>query len=33
VTLKRRIDLMLALPIDSLGSMALQQEVKDIGQH
>jgi len=32
VTLKRRIDLMLALPIDSLGSMALQQEVKDIGQ-
>ena len=32
VTLKRRIDLMLALPIESLESMALQQEVKDIGQ-
>lgn len=32
VTLKRRIDLMLALPIESLDSMRLQQEVKDIGQ-
>jgi len=33
VTLKRRIDLMLALPIESLDSTALQQKVKDIGQH
>ena len=33
VTLKRRIDLMLALPIESLDAMALQQELKDIGQH
>jgi arsenate reductase (thioredoxin) len=32
VTLKRRIDLMLSLPIESLDSMALQQEVKDIGK-
>ena len=32
VTLKRRIDLMLSLPIQSLDSMALQQEIKDIGQ-
>lgn len=32
VTLKRRIDLMLALPIESLESMVVQQEVKDIGQ-
>jgi protein-tyrosine-phosphatase len=32
VTLKRRIDLMLALPIESLDAMALQQDVKDIGQ-
>jgi arsenate reductase len=32
VTLKRRIDLMLALPIQSLDSMRLQQEVKDIGE-
>jgi protein-tyrosine-phosphatase len=32
VTLKRRIDLMLSLPIESLDSMALQQEIKDIGK-
>ena len=32
VTLKRRIDLMLSLPIQSLDSMALRQEVKDIGE-
>jgi arsenate reductase len=32
VTLKRRIDLMLALPIESLDAMRLQQEIKDIGQ-
>lgn len=32
VTLKRRIDLMLSLPIQSLDSMALKQEIKDIGQ-
>lgn len=31
VTLKRRIDLMLSLPIKSLDSMALQHEIKDIG--
>jgi arsenate reductase len=32
VTLKRRVDLMLSLPIQSLDAMALQQEVKDIGK-
>jgi arsenate reductase len=32
VVLKRRIDLMLSLPIQSLDSMALQQEIKDIGR-
>jgi arsenate reductase len=32
VTLKRRIDLMLALPIESLDAMRLQQKIKDIGQ-
>ena len=31
VTLKRRIDLMLALPIQSLDAVALQREVKGIG--
>ena len=31
VTLKRRIDLMLSLPIQSLDEMALQREIKDIG--
>ena len=32
VTLKRRIDLMLSLPIESLDSMALQHELQDIGE-
>jgi arsenate reductase (thioredoxin) len=32
VTLKRRIDLMLALPIQSLDAMRLQREIKDIGK-
>jgi arsenate reductase len=32
VTLKRRIDLMLSLPIESLDAMALKQEIDDIGQ-
>ena len=32
VTLKRRIDLMLSLPIESLDSMSLQHEIKDIGK-
>ena len=32
VTLKRRIELMLALPIRSLDSMAIQRELKQIGQ-
>ena len=32
VTLKRRIELMLALPIDTLSNMALQREVDDIGK-
>lgn len=31
VTLKRRIELMLALPIASLGAMAIQRELKQIG--
>jgi arsenate reductase (thioredoxin) len=31
VTLKRRIDLMLSLPMSSLDSMAIQRELKDIG--
>ena len=31
VTLKRRIDLMLSLPMASLDSMAIQRELKDIG--
>lgn len=31
VALKRRLELMLALPIHSLDSMALQKQVKDIG--
>lgn len=31
VTLKRRIELMLALPIDRLDAMAIQREVRDIG--
>ena len=32
LTLKRRIDLMLALPIDKLGAMALTHELRSIGQ-
>ncbi len=32
ITLKRRIELMLALPIRSLDSMAIQRELKQIGQ-
>ena len=32
VTLKRRIDLMLALPMQSLDSMTIEHEVKDIGR-
>lgn len=31
VTLKRRIDLMLSLPMASLDSMAIQRELKHIG--
>lgn len=31
VTLKRRIDLMLSLPMASLDDMAIQREIKDIG--
>jgi arsenate reductase len=31
VTLKRRIDLMLCLPLESLDELAIRQEVKDIG--
>jgi arsenate reductase len=31
VTLKRRIELMLALPIDRLDAMAIRREVRDIG--
>lgn len=33
VTLKRRIELMLALPLASLDKMAIQREIKDIGTH
>jgi arsenate reductase len=32
VTLKRRIELMLALPLASLGRLALQREIDDIGR-
>ena len=32
VTLKRRIELMLALPLQSLDRMSLQRELKDIGR-
>jgi protein-tyrosine-phosphatase len=31
VTLKRRLELMLALPLDRLDAMAIRKEVKDIG--
>lgn len=30
---KRRIDLMLALPLEKLGYMAIHQHLKDIGTH
>ena len=32
VTLKRRIEVMLSLPIKSLDSMAIQREITDIGK-
>jgi arsenate reductase (thioredoxin) len=32
ITLKRRIELMLALPLASLDSLSLQRELRDIGQ-
>lgn len=32
VTLRRRIELMLSLPIESLDSMAIQREITDIGK-
>lgn len=32
VTMKRRLELMLALPIDKLDRLAIHREVKDIGQ-
>ena len=32
VSMKRRIELMLALPMSSLDGMAIQREVRDIGQ-
>ncbi len=31
VTLKRRIELMLSLPLSSLDRMAMQQRIRDIG--
>ena len=33
VTLRRRIDLMLALPMRSLDAIALQREMSSIGKH
>lgn len=33
VTMKRRIQLMLALPLASLDSLAIRREIKDIGTH
>jgi arsenate reductase len=33
VTLKRRIELMLALPLGSLDRLAIQRQIKDIGLH
>ena len=32
VTLKRRIELMLALPLDTLAGMSLQRELERIGK-
>ncbi len=31
ITMKRRIQLMLSLPLASLDSLAIQREIKDIG--
>ena len=31
VTMKRRLELMLALPLDRLDALAIHREVKDIG--
>ena len=33
ITLKRRIQLMLSLPLASLDRMAIQREIRDIGSH
>ena len=33
ITMKRRIQLMLALPLASLDRMAIQKEIRDIGSH
>ena len=33
ITMKRRIQLMLSLPLASLDRLAIQREIKDIGQH
>jgi arsenate reductase (thioredoxin) len=33
LTLKRRIELMLSLPLASLDPLAIQREIRDIGQH
>jgi arsenate reductase (thioredoxin) len=33
VTVKRRVDLMLALPLSTLDTMAIQRQVRDIGSH
>jgi arsenate reductase len=33
LVLKRRIELMLALPLAKLDAMAIQREIRDIGQH
>ena len=33
ITVKRRIELFLALPMDALDRMALQSRLKDIGTH
>jgi len=32
ITMKRRLELMMALPLASLGRMAIQREVKEIGK-
>jgi arsenate reductase len=33
LTLKRRIELMLSLPIERLDALAMHREIKDIGKH